>query len=246
MPLSDLFKKSLKKEPVRDDPFGSPELQKRRYDAAMEFLGVLQANFLSSDGEGHAGTVLSVAAWLTGTSLYRSLNYKHNPAPGVMMLSNEVNEVGPKIMSIFQYYLHQNGIDLRPDQLILNPPDEHKPLKDILQIQNEFQDQYHEIMKKHGLDYLDGAKAGTIICSIVFHYHCVKRQDMDPRLGAGMISMGIITAAKTSPMPLKPEGSISLPADKAESKSRLVLGERDAAIQEALDNGGFFIDPGTE
>jgi len=28
MPLFDLFKKSPKKEPVKDDPFGSPELQK--------------------------------------------------------------------------------------------------------------------------------------------------------------------------------------------------------------------------
>ena len=43
MPLFDLFKKSPKKEEPKkssfEEVFGSQELQKRRYDAAVEFLG---------------------------------------------------------------------------------------------------------------------------------------------------------------------------------------------------------------
>ena len=261
MPLFDLFKKSPKKEPVKDDPFGSPELQKKRYDAAVEFLGVMQKHFLSSDGKAHAGTVLSAAAWLAGTSLYRSLNYKQNPAPGTVVLSNEVNEAGPKLIKLFMYYLERNGTHLRSDQLILDPPDQHKPLKDISQIQNEFQDQYNEIMKKYGLDYLDGARAGMIVCSIVFQYHCEKMKDMDPRLGAGMISIGIITGAKTSPIPLNPEGIKPETASGNHSQNnqfadviksiaqnstggtgaRLVLGEGMTPMQEALSNGGKYI-----
>ena len=143
MPLFDLFKKSPKKEPIMDNPFGSPELQKKRYDAAMEFAGILRQNFLSSDGKGHAGTVLAIAAWLAGTSLYRSLNYKHNPAPGVVMLSNEVNERWPEtLMNFFLYYCEQNGISLKSDQLVLKTSDEHKPQMEILQVQEKFQDQY--------------------------------------------------------------------------------------------------------
>jgi len=249
MPLSDLFKKSPKKEPAKDDPFGSPELQKKRYDAAMEFAGVIQENFLSSEGKAHAGTVLAVAAWLAGTSLYRSLNYKHNPAPGIVMLSNEVNEQWPKLMNLFMYYLERNGTHLRPDQLILNPADQDKPQMEILQVQEKFQDRYNEIMKKHDLDYLDGARAGMIVCSIIFQYHCTRVKDIDPSAAAGIVSMGIVTGAKTSPPPLKPYGMKSddpIAVDKAkpykQSVSRLVLGEHDAAIQNALDNGGTFID----
>ena len=42
MPFSDLFKKSPKKEPDKKDPFGTPEMQKKRHDAAMEFVKIFQ------------------------------------------------------------------------------------------------------------------------------------------------------------------------------------------------------------
>jgi hypothetical protein len=68
--------------------------------------------------------------------------------------------------------------------------------------------------------------------------------------------MGIVTAAKTAPPPLGSIRSAHIPADKIvikntenapkQSGKRLVLGESAVAIQEALDNGGIFIDPGTE
>lgn len=96
MPLFNLFKKPKKTEPARNDPFGSPDMQKKRYEAAREFLGVLQEAFLSPDGRGHAGTTLAVAAWLAGTSLYRSMNYKQSPPPGSIMLSEEVNGAWPE------------------------------------------------------------------------------------------------------------------------------------------------------
>src|SRR5688572_22396317 len=126
MLLSNLFKKSPKKAPVKDNPFGPPELQKRRYNAAMEFLRVIEVNFPPSNGKAHAGTILSAAAWLAGTSLYRSLNYKQDPAPGTVILSNEVNEQWPKLMDLFLYYCERNGIRLKPGQLALKTPDEHK------------------------------------------------------------------------------------------------------------------------
>jgi hypothetical protein len=245
MLLSDFFKRSPKKEPpqpprkepVKDDPFGSPEMQKKRYDAAMEFLGILQTNFLSQDGKDHAGTVLSVAAWLAGTSLYRSMKYKHQPAPGVVMLSDEVNEAWPRLMNLFMYYCQRNGIELKPEQFILTPPEAHKPEIEIFEAQKKFQDRYNEIMQKYGLDYLDGARAGMIVCSIIFQYHCTRVKDIDLNTAAGMISMGVVAGAKTVPPPLGLGPKMS-----DHNPNRLVLGERDVAIQDALDHGGTFID----
>jgi len=260
MPLSDPFKKSPRKEPAGDEPFGSSELQKKRHGAALEFLNVLQRNFLSPDGKGHAGTVLSAAAWLAGTSLYRSLNDKGDPAPGTVMLSNEVNKAWPQLMNLFMYYCQRNGITLKPDQLVLQTPDEHKPQIEIRQIQEKLQDQYNAIMKKHDLDYLDGARAGVIICSIIFHYHCTRARDIDPEVAAGIVSMGILEGAKTAPPPVKPESS-SMPASNYSAQNnqlaellksiaqnstdgsgaRLVLGEGLTPMQEALRDGGRYI-----
>ena len=50
--------------------------------------------------------------------------------------------------------------------------------------------------------------------------------------------MGVVEGAKTSPPPL---GTPSMGV-ATKNNDRLVLGERDAAIQDALDHGGAFID----
>jgi hypothetical protein len=261
MPLSDLFKKSPKKEPVKENPFGTPEMQKKRYDAAVEFLGVLQENLLSSGGKGHAGTNLSVAAWLAGTSLYRSMNYKQNPPPGTILLSEEVNQAWPELLNLFIYYCQRNGFELKPDRFVTKAPDEQKPRMEILEAQEKFQDRYNEIMKKYGLGYLDGARAGMIVCSIVFQYHCTHSKDIDPHVGAGIISMRIMEGAKTSPAPLNSQGTKPVPASANSQKNdqfsdllkgiaqnsidgngtRLVLGEGMAPMSEALKNGGKYI-----
>ena len=109
MPLSDLFKKSPKKEPARENPFGSPELQKKRYEAALEFVNAFQERIPLVDGKPHAGTVLSVAARLAGTSLFRSIN-KKDVTPGVVVLSEEVNQAYPQLLNLFAYYCKKSGI----------------------------------------------------------------------------------------------------------------------------------------
>lgn len=237
MPFLDLFKKSPKKEPVKDNPFGSPEMQKKRYDAATEFLKVFQERIPLVDGKPHAGTVLSVGARLAGSSLYRSLNYKDDIAPGVVVPSEEVNERWPQLMNLFSYYCKQNGIDVMSKPPITTFPTHDKPRMETEQVLAEYQTQYHEIMKKHGLDYLDGARAGMIVCSILFQYHYKTARDIDPFVAAGIVAMGVMEGAKTAPPAL---GSGSQANER--KINRLVLGEREAAIQEALDHGGVFID----
>src|SRR4030095_7159474 len=167
MPLSDLFKKSPKKEPVKppakDESLLSPEMQKKRYDAAMEFLKNFQERMPLVHGKPHAGTVLAVAARLAGTSLYRSLNYKNDTAPGVVVLSEEVNQAWPQLMNLFAFYCKQNGIDVMTKPVVTQFPEKDKPLMGVDQVLQEYQDQYHAIMKKHGLDYLNGARAGMVV-----------------------------------------------------------------------------------
>lgn len=264
MPLSDLFKKSSKpqppKRPSQEESFGSPALQKNRADAAAEVMGIFDRHFRTPQGS-HPGTVLSAAAWLAGTSLYRSFGYTQNPEPGTVMLSEKANRAFPKLLDLFTYYISKGGTPIKPEHFILEIPDAFKPTKTILQIQEAHQDEYNAIMKKHNLDYLDGARAGIIACAMLFNYHCMKRQDLDPRLGAGIISMGIVTGAKTAPMPLGQGTQSRTPAPGATSQdsqlaeviksiaensidgsgSKLILGEGMTPMQAALGSGGKYI-----
>ena len=233
MSLSNLFKKSPKKEPVQNNPFGSPEMQKKRYEAAMEFLTLFQEKIPLVGGKPHAGTVLSVAARLAGTSLFRSIN-KKDVTPGMVVLSEEVNQAYPQLLNLFAFYCKQNGMDVMSRPMVTTFPEQDKPRMPVVDVQAEYQDQYNAVLKNHGLDYLEGARAGMILCSIVFQYHCTRAKDIDPFVGTGIIAMGVVEGAKTAPPPLG-----SKPEKKAK---RFVLGEQAAAIQDALANGGEFID----
>lgn len=207
MPLSDLFKKSPKKEPAKppqtDNTLFSSEMQKKRYDAAMEFIKIFQERMPLVGGKPHAGTVLSTTARLAGTSLYRSLNYKNNAAPGVVVLSKEVDEAWPQLMNLFAFYCKQNGIDVMAKPMVTQFPEKDRPLMDVEQVLQEYQDQYHEIMKKHRLDYLNGARAGMVVCSIIFQHHCIVAKDTDPYVATGIVAMGVVEGAKTAPPALK-------------------------------------------
>jgi hypothetical protein len=203
MPLSDLFKKSPKpetpkqpspqsspKQPSHEDIFGPPALQKNRVDAATEVMEIFDRNFQTPQGP-HAGTALSAAGWLAGTSLYRSFGYEEIHEPGTVILgipSEKANQESRKLLNSFIYYLFQSGIPMKLDQFILQVPDTHKSLQTMLQIQAAHQDKYNAIMKRHGLDYLEGARAGMMVCSMAMGYLCLQRKAIDPRIGAGIVS----------------------------------------------------------
>ena len=216
MPLSDLFKKSPKIEPNKNDPFGTPEIQKKRYAAAMEFVKIFQEKMPLLRGKPHAGTVLSVAARLAGTSLFRAINKNNFPA-GNVVLSEEVNQAYPQLLNLFAFYCKQNGMDVLARSLVTEFPAKDKPLLEVEQVLAEYQDQYHEIMKKYGLDYLEGARAGMIVCSIAFQYHCAKNKDIDPYVATGIIALGVVEGAKTSPPPLKSDNSSVTPVNNAQN-----------------------------
>jgi hypothetical protein len=179
------------------------EIAKRRQTAALAVLQLFEKHFDQTVGS-HPETVLHAAAWLAGTSLYRSFGYKEEQAPGTIMLSEKANEEWPKLMKTFVFLVEKDGIKLKPDELILNFPGEHGPKKSILEIQAEFQDEYNKVMQANGFDFAEGGKTGAVVCAMLVKAYCVRRKDLEPALAAGIVEMGFIEGAKTSPAPLKP------------------------------------------
>ena len=243
MPLSDLFKRSPKKKPenqsAKTDDLFSPELQKKRYDAAMEFVELFQEKAPLVGGKPHAGTVLSIAGRLAGTNLFRSI-HKQEFDPGTVIISEEANVTYPKLLNLFAFYCKQNGIDVMSKPPMTTFPENDKPKMELAEIQKEYQDQYDAIMKKHGLDYLNAAQAGMIVSSIVFQYHVTQVKDIDPFVATGIVAMGVVEGAKTAPQPL---GAGSSQEAKKENKGndRLLLGEQVEVMREAAANGGAHI-----
>ncbi len=243
MPLFDLFKKPSQKETAPppqevDKDLMSPEMQKKRYEAAMEFVKELQEKIPLVNGKPHAGTVLAIAARIAGTNLYRAMNYSQEVTPGMVVLSEEINQAWPQLMNLFAFYCKQNGIDVMSRPVVTKFPEKDQPVMTVEQVQLEYQDQYDAIMKRHGLDYLNAARAGMIVASIVFQFHCIKSKDIDPYVAAGIVAMGIVEGAKTAPLPLGTPNTRALPR---KDNARLVLGEDEVAAREARENGGIFI-----
>ena len=181
------------------------EKLKKGRAAALEFIPIMRKKLASRDGSVHAGTILSAAAWLTGTGLYRAFHPKDELPPGTIIKFNEVNKEWESLMYLFEQYNFQKA-NIPVGHLILAAlaeGDTHKPRVEMSYVQAELQDQYYALMKKYGFHSMDVARAGVVLCSLLFQLHSTNNKELDPYVAAGIIAQGIIEAAKTVPPPLK-------------------------------------------
>jgi hypothetical protein len=169
-------------------------------------------------------------------------------------------------LNLFAFYCKQHGVDVMDRPPVTQFPAKDEPLLDVDQTLAEYQDKFHAVMRSHGLDYLGGARAGMIACSMVFQYHYKNAKDIDPHVATGIVGRGIVEGAKTAPPLPGSAKAASSKADDDQSQqaaamivklaelsvksagdgSRLVLGAKDASIMDALSNGGKFLDLGAE
>ncbi len=219
----------------------SDKAMKKRYDAALEFLGEFQNRMPLVNGYPHAGTALSIVSRLAGTSLFRAIN-KGEYEVGQVILSKEVNDAFPKLLKLFAHYCKKSGVDVEEKPAVAETPEKDKPLMDIAQVQAEYQLQYNQVMKKHGLDYLEGALTGMVIASIIFKYHSVDKNDIDPYVATGIVARGVIEGSKSTPVSLneKKAKEHKLPAGPLGKTSRFVVGELAAVIEDVGRNGGQY------
>jgi hypothetical protein len=177
------------------------EMAKRRQDAANEALALLERHFATTAP--HPESVLYAASWLAGTSLFRALKEEGTLEPGVVVLSEKVNEEWPKLMRTFVYLVEKFGVKVKPDEATFNIPPEHQSHESLRRIQEELQTPYNAIMTAHGFDYAEGAKTGAVICALLVKGYCVTHKALEPALAAGIVAMGFVEGAKTAPAPLE-------------------------------------------
>jgi len=179
------------------------EIARKRQAAATEIEALFEDRYESLFAS-HAPTLLRAAAWLAGTSLFRSLGLPtDNMEPGSPVLSDASNEQGLKMLKVFMVLLEKDGFGLKPDDYSLELTEVQLPRLGILQVQEQLQDAYNAIMQKHGFDYADGARTGAIACARLVRFHCLDRHDLEPQVAASTVSMGFVEGSKTAPAPLK-------------------------------------------
>jgi hypothetical protein len=205
MAFSNVVKRFSKQESaeVQTSPALTDHMERAR-QAAMEILSILKSQLAAPDGSLHAGTVLSAAAWLTGTSLYLSFDFKDNSSSGTVIQSNEVNATWEGLIYLLeQYTFHKRDIPI--GYLILTSMgarDFNQPQVEMLYVQSELQARYNAVIKKHGFGYLEGARVGILLCSILVEQYYSARI-IDPEPAVGIVAAKILEAAKTVPAALK-------------------------------------------
>ena len=195
----------MTKEPKKSQPHDiaaqALEIARRRQDAARQVLELLQAEL--GDSPSHPETSLYAASWLAGTSLYRSMGIRPDIQPGTPVLSDQANEQGPKLLTVFSTLLTKFGLELKQGDLVFKVPAEHKSKMGIQEVQKRLQVPYNEIMRKHQFDYLEGAKTGAVACALLVKALCLDSQKLPVGLAAGIVSMGFVEGSKTAPAPLE-------------------------------------------
>lgn len=199
--MPDLFKKSSKKESRQEAAL--PDKVNKAREAALEFLPILKAKLILPDGSLHTGTLLSAAAWLTGTSLYRSFNLPSNEPPGTVIKSDAINKEWESLMFLLEQYNFEKA-DIPVGRLMLAAmaaPDSLKSKIDMFRIQTALENLYNTVMQKYGFDPLEGARVGIILCTILIQQY-KQANILDPAIAAGIVAQGVLEASKTVPPPL--------------------------------------------
>lgn len=186
------------------------EIARRRQAAALDAVTMLEDQY-ERWFESSAATLLHACAWLAGTSLYRSFGSPGDATPGSPSLPAKFEEEALKLLKVFMFLVERDGIQLKPEDFSVEIPAEQKPRRNLLQVQEQFQDRYNEIMKRHNFDYLEGAKTGAVACARLVKLHCLNRSDLQPPVAATIVSMGFVEGAQSAPARTDGEGPAGLP-----------------------------------
>jgi len=127
------------------------QITKQQHKAAQEIFELI-AKELGKNRAVHPATVISSAARLSGSFMFRSFNLQlANGSPGDVVLSVEANEKGPLLINFTGWMLSSLGIDIDKKELEDSPMAESDlSLLDSLKL---LQNKASEIMSMNKLDY---------------------------------------------------------------------------------------------
>lgn len=171
-------------------------LSQAQIQAATEF-GTTAMRAFDQGGTFPAETVISSVARMAGSFLFRSLRLPLTGiAPGSVVLSEQANQQGPRLIQILGGVLQGVGVTLDHSKLSAGQAAAKGLEEPFLQTQKRLEAQFAAIRDKHGLSDGQAADAAAAATAVLIK-NCSTL--LDPHLGFGLAVYGFIEGSKTAP-----------------------------------------------
>lgn len=154
-------------------------------------------NVLQTECGVHAETAIAGAARMAGTFLFRSFGFQQiGLAAGAVVLSEQANEAGPRLIRILGVTLDNLGVKLDPNRIGAGEANAAKPLLSFLETQGLLEPRFEEIRDGLGLSYAEAADAAALATAILIR-QCASV--LDPYVAFSVAMYGFVEGAKTMP-----------------------------------------------
>ena len=174
-------------------------LRQPQIDAAKEFVNTTVKSMQTDRGV-HAETAVAGAARMAGTFLFRSFGFSlKDVEPGQPVLSEQANEIGPRLVEVLCEILPRVGLSLDPSRLGGTPGPENQPQQSFLETQKLLEPKFSEIRIRHGLSEQEAAESGAVATAIIMRQ---TSQALDPHVAFGIAVYAFIEGTKTAPGPV--------------------------------------------
>jgi hypothetical protein len=173
-------------------------LNQAQLQAASEF-GTTAMRAFDQGGTFPAETVIGSVARMAGSFLFRSFELPlAGIQPGSVVLSEQANQQGPRLIHILGGVLENIGVKLDSSRLSAGQQMARGQKESFLETQGVLEAQFVAIRDKHGLS--DGEAAESLaVATAVLIKNCANL--LDPHVGFDLAVYGFIEGSKTAPVP---------------------------------------------
>lgn len=173
-------------------------LSKPQLAAAEEFADATLDELETAAGV-HPETAVAAVAGMAGSFLLRSFGFELEPlAPGTVILSDEANLQGPRLIQILGGVLAHGGVELDREILSRGPDPDRRPQLDFLSAQAALESPFAAVRARKELAPREAAEAAAAATGFLIQQFA---EDLDPSIAFGLAVYGFIEGAKTVPGP---------------------------------------------
>ena len=171
-------------------------LNEAQLQAASEF-GTTAMQAYDQGGTFPAETVIGSSARMAGSFLLRSLELPLSGIqPGSIVLSEQANQQGPRLIQILESVLQNIGVKLDSAKLSASQRTTKGLIESFLETQKVLEGRFAAIRDKYALT--DGEAADAVaVATAVLIKNCANL--LDPHVGFSLAAYGFIEGSKTAP-----------------------------------------------
>ncbi len=171
-------------------------LNDAQLQAASEF-GTEALQAFDQGGTFPAETVIGSVARMAGSFLFRSFELPLTGIqPGAVVMSEQANQQGPRLIQILSAVLRSVGVDLDPSKLSASQHAAKGLNVSFLETQGFLEERFAAIRDKYELEDGEAADSAAVATALLIK-NCSKL--LDPHVGFSLAVHGFIEGSKTAP-----------------------------------------------